>query len=315
MRNMLGVLIGLVAWHGVSAPAAQAEWSDFYRSSTPAATHATVAPLPDRTGMHPAATRQFRPRMQVPDARSQPFAMPRSNSAYWMEDPTALCVTEILRAQERHGIPDNLLLGIGLQEAGVSRGGQLTVWPWAVNAAGEGRLFDTRDAAMGWVRERQSLGIDSIDVGCMQINLRWHPLAFRTLEEGFDPVINIDYAARFLINLYLETGDWMRAAGAYHSRTPDVAGVYLASLKRNVAVANDRIQAFRALAGARSTPPATLAHHERIAADAPEMQPHNPPSDWTHGFWSTHWQDPGGTYGIYSQDRLEPVLPFFQQHF
>lgn len=312
MRNALNTLIGLVAWYGITVSAAQADWSDFYRSSNPAATRATVAPLSDRTGMHPAATRQFRPRMPLPDIRPTPLALPRSHSEYWMEDPTAICVTEILRAQKRYGIPGNLLLGIGLQEAGVSRRGQLTVWPWAVNAAGEGRLFDTRDAAMGWVRDRQSLGIDSIDVGCMQINLRWHPSAFRTLEEGFDPVINIDYAARFLSSLYMETGDWMQAAGAYHSRTPDVAGVYLASLRRNVAVANDRIQAFKALAGARPTAP---DHQKSIAADTQALQPESPASDWSHGFWSTHWQDPGGTYGIYSQDRLEPVLPFFQQHF
>lgn len=315
MRIALGAIIGLAAWHGVTVPVAQADWADFYRSSTPATTRTTAMPLPDRTGMHPAATRQFRPLMPQPAPRTDHLNLPRSHGDDWTHDPTGLCVTEILRAQDRYGIPGNLLLGIGLQEAGVSRKGQLTVWPWAVNAAGEGRLFDTRDAAMGWVRERQMQGVDSIDVGCMQINLRWHPSAFRSLEDGFDPVINIDYAARFLRSLYAETGDWMRAAGAYHSRTPDVADVYLASLKRNVAVANDRIQAFRAIADATpaQTTTATSQQTSMDNAAAPRAQSTAP--DWNHGFWSTHWQDPGGTYGIYSQDRLEPVLPFFQQHF
>jgi hypothetical protein len=110
----------------------------------------------------------------------------------------AICLRAILDAQERHGIPDNLLLGIGLQEAGTRRDGTLTIWPWAVNAAGEGRLFDTAREAMAWVRQRQEAGVASIDVGCLQINLRWHPDAFQSLEEGFTPALNADYAARFL---------------------------------------------------------------------------------------------------------------------
>ena len=77
-----------------------------------------------------------------------------------------------------HGIPNNILLGIGLQEAGRRVGEGVTIWPWSVNAAGTGRVFDSRDEALAWVQERQAAGIASIDVGCMQINLRWHPEAF-----------------------------------------------------------------------------------------------------------------------------------------
>ena len=57
--------------------------------------------------------------------------------------PEGVCIREILAAQTRHGIPDNLLLAIGLQEAGVNRDGVLTVWPWSVNAEGTGRVFGT----------------------------------------------------------------------------------------------------------------------------------------------------------------------------
>ena len=42
----------------------------------------------------------------------------------------------------------------------------------------------------------------------------------------FDPDANAAYAARFLSELYAEFGDWSRAAGAYHSRTPKFANRY-----------------------------------------------------------------------------------------
>ena len=65
-----------------------------------------------------------------------------------------ICIKEILAAQARYGIPDNMLLAIGLQEAGTRRNGRFTVWPYAVNAEGEGRLFDSRAAALDWIAEQ-----------------------------------------------------------------------------------------------------------------------------------------------------------------
>ena len=314
MRRAVTFATALTLCCGGSTSVATADWSDFYYSAPPDAARRTAA-LPDRTGMHPAQpTRRPLANSATPEpaVMSRPAVLPSVTP----NDPFGKCIAEILRAQQRYGIPDNLLLGIGLQEAGTSRGGRLTVWPWAVNAAGEGRLFDTREAAMTWVRERQQSGVQSIDVGCMQINLRWHPNAFANLEQGFDPAINVDYAARFLRGLYAETGDWMRAAGAYHSRTPDLAAIYLASLRRNVAVANDRIDVFHTAAGAvastQSRPLVTpQVHAQNSSYDPPAPQA----TPWDHGYWSTQPGDAGGAYGIYSRERLEPILPQFQQHF
>lgn len=314
MRRTVTLAAVLILCFGVTASLANADWSDFYFSAPPDAARRTAA-LPDRTGMHPA---QVKRRTLAHSAKPVPTGMPAlpAPPSVKTTEPFGKCIAEILRAQQRYAIPDNLLLGIGLQEAGTSRGGRLTVWPWAVNAAGEGRLFDSREAAMAWVRERQQSGVQSIDVGCLQINLRWHPSAFANLEQGFDPAINVDYAARFLRGLYAETGDWMRAAGAYHSRTPDLAAIYLASLRRNVAVANDRIDVFHTIAGAvpatHSSPPVTLRAHAPHSPHAP-FEPQTTP--WDYGYWSTQAGDAGGVYGIYSRERLEPILPQFQQYF
>jgi hypothetical protein len=132
--------------------------------------------------------------------------------------------------------------------------------------------------------------------------------------------VNVDYAARFLHSLYGETGDWMQAAGAYHSRTPDKAAIYLTSLRRNVAVANDRIAAFRGMVGAEGLDPipggflqaAAPVAPVAVAAEAAMAAPLEP---WEHGHWSTGPQDLGGVYGIYSRAPLEPVLPQFLQDF
>ena len=39
---------------------------------------------------------------------------------------------------------------------------------------------------------RRAARIRSIDVGCMQINRRWHPEAFDSPAQGVDPRVNVD---------------------------------------------------------------------------------------------------------------------------
>jgi soluble lytic murein transglycosylase-like protein len=68
----------------------------------------------------------------------------------------------------------------------------------------------------------------SEDVGCFQINLFYHPQAFASLAEAFDPVANARYAARFLQQLYARTGSWAKAVALYHSATPELGEPYAA---------------------------------------------------------------------------------------
>ncbi|GHF36031.1 transglycosylase SLT domain-containing protein [Seohaeicola zhoushanensis] len=210
-----------------------------------------------------------------------------------------VCVREILDAQIRYNIPNNILLGIGLQEAGLRLGDLYTVWPWAVNAAGEGRVFDSGEEALAWVHERQAMGVRSIDIGCMQVNLQWHPNAFTSPEAGFDPARNVDYAASFLRDLYYKTGDWELAAGSYHSFTPELRAIYLDSLRRNVAAANGRIDEFRDIAGVVG---ATVSEAAVVAAPGGIL--------WSSGI-SQIKQGEDGARTLYSRDALQPLLPQF----
>ena len=147
--------------------------------------------------------------------------------------PANVCLAAIQTAQARHGIPDNLLLAIGLQEAGRLVNGQLTIWPWTGNAEGRGGFFSSKQELRNWVDRQEAKGIRSIDIGCMQINQRWHARHFSSFDEAADPEQNADFAARFLLRHYRETGDWWEAAGRYHSSTPEVKARYLNRLSAN----------------------------------------------------------------------------------
>lgn len=104
---------------------------------------------------------------------------------------------------------------------------QKYAWPWTVNAQGKGTFFDTKAEAVREVKRLQAQGVKSIDVGCMQINLAYHPDAFSSIEDAFDPQKNAEYGAKFLKNLYENNGkDWIKAAMAYHSSIPTKALKY-----------------------------------------------------------------------------------------
>lgn len=141
-------------------------------------------------------------------------------------DPPGLCESAAQQAAAETGVPLNVLQAIALAESGRSYGGARRPWPWTVNFGGPGFWYDSSEEAQLAVVERQSVGTTNFDVGCFQINHRWHGDAFETMAQMFDPTANALYAARFLKELYQETGSWPDAAAAYHSRTPELAEAY-----------------------------------------------------------------------------------------
>jgi hypothetical protein len=146
--------------------------------------------------------------------------------------PGTQCRAAIMAAERGTAIPPQLLSAIGIVESGrrdpVS--GQLSPWPWTINAEGLGSFYDTKIQAIAAARALQARGVQSIDVGCMQVNLMHHPNAFANLDQAFDPTANAAYAARFLTELDDQTHDWSRAAALYHSATPALAAAYQAQV-------------------------------------------------------------------------------------
>lgn len=129
-------------------------------------------------------------------------------------------------AASESGVPPSVLLSITRTETGRNVEGRLEPWPWAVNMEGHGRWFDSKDAALAYVFKAYKRGARSFDIGCFQINYRWHGANFQSIEDMFDPQKNANYAAAFLNRLYQESRSWNIAAGHYHSRSPKLAERY-----------------------------------------------------------------------------------------
>ena len=152
-------------------------------------------------------------------------ANPGSGSA--KAQPDLLCDAAARKVATETGIPVSVLRAITRVETGRNRDGGLQPWAWTVNMEGTGVWFDTEDEARTYVFSHYKRGARSFDIGCFQINYRWHGQAFNSIDDMFDPVINARYAAVFLNRLFDEFGDWSKAAGAYHSRTEEFASRYI----------------------------------------------------------------------------------------
>lgn len=132
------------------------------------------------------------------------------------------CARAIAAVASSERMPRHILNAISLVESGRWDGSRRAnlAWPWTVYALGKGRHFDSKQAAINEVRRLRRQGVISIDVGCMQVNLRYHADAFTGLEEAFDPLNNVAYAAAFLKQLRRTEGVWSRAVAKYHSAIP-----------------------------------------------------------------------------------------------
>lgn len=117
------------------------------------------------------------------------------------------------RAARQYDIPLNVLFAVGLTETG-NRG---ALNPYDINVDKRSIHLDSLEEALDRVAYEQAHGARFIDVGCMQINHRWHSKNFRSLSEMFDPALNVAYAARFLKELRLREGSWTLAVARYNA--------------------------------------------------------------------------------------------------
>jgi len=126
-------------------------------------------------------------------------------------------------------MPNNLIKAVAITESGkyVKSARKPMAWPWTVNAQGKGYYYANKREAIKAVNEFRAKGIKSIDVGCMQINLMYHPEAFHNLEQAFEPKYNIGYAAQFLRNKFTQARTWQAAVGLYHNGVAELSKDYV----------------------------------------------------------------------------------------
>lgn len=140
----------------------------------------------------------------------------------------ALCEAATRAAESHERVPRGLLEAISLKESGRwdTEAKRSVAWPWTVTSGGPGEHFATRAEAIAKVRALQKAGKTNIDVGCMQINLRYHPHAFDTIEEAFDPIKNAGYAGAHLKQLREDHKSWHVAVERYHSSNAKRGAAY-----------------------------------------------------------------------------------------
>lgn len=137
------------------------------------------------------------------------------SSLVWLHPAAAAnpCEPEILRAAERYGVPVGILYAVGLTETG-NKG---SLQPNAMNIEGKAVFPASGPAAVAMFRTAQRNGAELIDLGCMQINYKYHGENFRSVQDMLDPRRNVDYAARFLAQLYARHDTWSMAVARYHA--------------------------------------------------------------------------------------------------
>ena len=141
------------------------------------------------------------------------------------------CENKIKSLELQTDIPKGLLLGIGKAEAIRKINNKYIIWPWTINHAGKSMFFDTKKQMRNYVFKNLKRNDFNIDVGCMQINIKWHKNNFKKISDMFEVNPNISYAASFLQQLKNKHGSWDKAIKHYHSSDPKKNKPYLIKVK------------------------------------------------------------------------------------
>ncbi len=143
------------------------------------------------------------------------------HSSYAFSNEKNICEKNIDDIERQIDIPKGLLKAIGLTESGryLNRHKKI-IWPWTVNAKSKSLFFDNKLQMLKFVNSQVEKGNYNFDVGCMQVNLKWHGKYFKKISDSIEPKINISYATSFLYKLKSDHKTWTEAIKRYHSSNP-----------------------------------------------------------------------------------------------
>ncbi len=123
-------------------------------------------------------------------------------------------------------LPNNLLTSISLVESGIKKEkNDFSSWPWTLNVSGRSIYFDKKEDVLNFLEKNADK--KSIDVGCMQINTKYHLNNFENVSQMIEPEQNVKYAASFLSKLFKRHKSWNEAISRYHSSIPYRQKIYL----------------------------------------------------------------------------------------
>ncbi len=122
------------------------------------------------------------------------------------------------RVADEYGIPPQVLYSVALTESGLAMPDSRDIrpWPWTLNVAGTPYRYGSRDQAYRGLMQHLAK-TDLVDVGLMQVNWRYHGKKLLDQDLSLDPWFNLRVGASILRELFDQCGDWLVAAGRYHS--------------------------------------------------------------------------------------------------
>lgn len=142
------------------------------------------------------------------------------------------CSELVDKVEKKYNIPNKLLKAISLTESGRTIEKEFIAWPWSLNVSGKSYYFKDKLNALLFLQKKIK-NQKNIDIGCMQINFKYHNKQFKNLESMLDPTNNIDWAARYLKELHKKYKSWNIAISRYHSSNPKKMKKYLEKVLKN----------------------------------------------------------------------------------
>jgi len=135
------------------------------------------------------------------------------------------------QVSHKYNIPVGLLYAIALTESGYQYRAVYNPWPWTLNIEGKAYRFDHPRPMLATLQQAIN-NQQSVDIGIMQINWRWHKQRFDSPRSALDPHINLKTGAEILVEQYEIAGDWWVAVGRYHAPASNKRAIERASQYR-----------------------------------------------------------------------------------
>ncbi len=165
---------------------------------------------------------------------NEPITTVSLDERYLMNESNK-CFTFVSKYEKKYKLPKKSLLAIVLNETGRKYSNSknfleaMRSWPWAVRAndSNQSYYFVSKQEAVAFITKQLSRGNTNLDVGCAQINLKYHRDAFDSIHQAIEPEINIHYAAYLVAGHYHNSGrSWYKSIAYYHSKTKDIGTNY-----------------------------------------------------------------------------------------
>ena len=126
----------------------------------------------------------------------------------------------------RHGIDPYILYAVALTESRKNDGPWVTPSPWAINNAGNTFVPGNQQQAEALLNQLMNQGKRNIDVGIMQVNLRWHGHRVAKPEQLLVPSTNLEIGASVLSKAIQSVpGHLAHGIGRYYSWKNELAAI------------------------------------------------------------------------------------------